>query len=121
MRSTILSAREWNVVLVLLAYVGLWTLYGAIAKGAQDIHADMSEQFVLARELAFGYPKHPPLTMLVVRALVCCVPRRRLGLLPARDRECGARALDCLAALGAVSDGREARCGIGAADARALL
>src|SRR5215831_11781100 len=57
---------ERTVVAVLLAYAALWTLYGAIAKGSQDIHADMSEQFALGRELALGYPKHPPLAMAVV-------------------------------------------------------
>src|SRR5262249_8890118 len=31
-----------------------------------DIHIDMSEQFSLAREWAWGYPKHPPLAMTVV-------------------------------------------------------
>ena len=31
----------------LLGYMALWTLYGVIAKGSQDIHVDMSEQFVL--------------------------------------------------------------------------
>ena len=65
---------ERNVAFFLLAYVALWTLYGAIAKGSQDIHFDMSEQFVLARELALGYPKHPPLTMLVVRLWFAVFP-----------------------------------------------
>jgi 4-amino-4-deoxy-L-arabinose transferase-like glycosyltransferase len=55
------------VVLALLVYVVLWTAYGVIAKGSQDVHIDMSEQFMLARELALGYSKHPPLTMLIVR------------------------------------------------------
>src|SRR5436190_10660239 len=68
------ARRERNAAVVLIAYVALWTLYAAIAKGSQDIHADMSEQFVLARELAFGYPKHPPLTMLVVRAWFAAFP-----------------------------------------------
>ena len=58
---------ERNVGLALLVYSVLWAIYGAIAKGSQDIHADMSEQFGLAQELALGYPKHPPLTMLIVR------------------------------------------------------
>src|SRR5262245_46835507 len=66
--------RERHVGLVLLVYVGIWTLYGVIAKGAQDIHADMSEEFVLARELALGYPKHPPLTMLIVRLWFAVFP-----------------------------------------------
>ncbi len=71
------ARRERNAAVVLLVYVVLWTLYGAIAKGSQDIHADMSEQFVFARELAFGYPKHPPLTMLIVRLW--------FGVFPAAD------------------------------------
>src|SRR6516162_6490425 len=58
---------ERTVALILLAYVALWTAYGVIAKGGQDIHFDMSEQFTLARELAFGYYNHPPLNMLIVR------------------------------------------------------
>ncbi|TMJ91913.1 MAG: glycosyltransferase family 39 protein [Alphaproteobacteria bacterium] len=68
------SRRERTVVVVLLGYVALWTLYGAIAKASQDIHADMSEQFALGRELALGYPKHPPLAMLVVRAWFSVFP-----------------------------------------------
>src|SRR6201993_4738282 len=65
---------ERTVVAVLLGYVALWTLYGAIAKASQDIHADMSEQFALGRELALGYPKHPPLAMLAVRAWFSVFP-----------------------------------------------
>jgi len=68
------ARRERTVVAVLLGYVALWTLYGAIAKASQDIHADMSEQFALGRELALGYPKHPPLAMLVVRAWFSVFP-----------------------------------------------
>jgi len=68
------ARRERYVAVILLAYVGLWTLYGAIAKGSQDIHADMSEQFVLGRDLALGYPKHPPLTMLIVRLWFAAFP-----------------------------------------------
>jgi 4-amino-4-deoxy-L-arabinose transferase-like glycosyltransferase len=68
------ARRERTVVVVLLGYVALWTLYGAMAKGSQDIHADMSEQFALGRELALGYPKHPPLAMVVVRAWFSVFP-----------------------------------------------
>src|SRR5262249_58430011 len=63
-----------TAVTVLLGYVALWTLYGTIAKGSQDINSDMSEQYVLSRELAWGYPKHPPLAMAVVRAWVTVFP-----------------------------------------------
>ena len=68
------ARRERTVIAVLLGYVALWTLYGAIAKASQDIHADMSEQFALGRELALGYPKHPPLAMVVVRAWFSVFP-----------------------------------------------
>jgi 4-amino-4-deoxy-L-arabinose transferase-like glycosyltransferase len=45
----------------------MWAVYGVLAKASQDIHADMSEQFALGRELAVGYDKHPPLAVYVVR------------------------------------------------------
>src|SRR5215831_6636458 len=61
------ARRERMVLAALVAYVALWTLYGTLAKGSQDIHYDMSEQFALSRELAWGYPKDPPLGMAVVR------------------------------------------------------
>jgi len=65
---------ERTVALILLAYVALWTIYGVIAKGGQDIHFDMSEQFTLARELALGYHNHPPLNMLIVRLWFAVFP-----------------------------------------------
>jgi hypothetical protein len=68
------ARRERSVAAALLCYVALWTLYGTLAKASQDIHVDMSEQFALARELALGYPKHPPLTMAVVRAWFAVFP-----------------------------------------------
>jgi 4-amino-4-deoxy-L-arabinose transferase-like glycosyltransferase len=49
------------------AYAVAWTLYGVIAKSSQDINADMAEQVVWARELALGYPKHPPFLTYVVK------------------------------------------------------
>src|SRR5260370_4450396 len=68
------ARRERSAAVVLLVYVVLWTLYGAIAKGSQDIHADMSEQFALPLDLALGYPKHPPLTMLILRLCFAVFP-----------------------------------------------
>ena len=68
------ARRERAMAAALLCYVALWTLYGTLAKASQDIHVDMSEQFALARELALGYPKHPPLTMAVVRAWFAVFP-----------------------------------------------
>jgi dolichyl-phosphate-mannose-protein mannosyltransferase len=68
------TRRERTAAVVLLGYVAVWTIYAAIAKGSQDIHVDMSEQFVLARELAWGYPKHPPLAMVLVRGWFAIFP-----------------------------------------------
>src|SRR5262249_30978387 len=49
-------------------YAALWTLYGVLAKGSQDLHFDMGELVAWSRELAFGYPKHPPFAAWVVGA-----------------------------------------------------
>jgi 4-amino-4-deoxy-L-arabinose transferase-like glycosyltransferase len=68
------TRRERTVVVVLLGYVALWTVYGTLAKAAQDIHADMSELFALGQQLALGYPKHPPLAMAVARAWFAVFP-----------------------------------------------
>ena len=65
---------ERTVVIVLVCYVALWTLYAVIAKGSQDIHYDMAEQFGLSHELAFGHAKHPPLAAAVVAAWFAVFP-----------------------------------------------
>jgi 4-amino-4-deoxy-L-arabinose transferase-like glycosyltransferase len=44
-----------------LGYCVLWFVYAVIAKSSQDLNADMAEMVVWTRELALGYPKHPPL------------------------------------------------------------
>src|SRR5437588_1226811 len=68
------ARRERTAAALVLGYVAVWTLYGALAKASQDIHIDMSEQFVLARELAWGYGKPPPLAMAIVRAWFAVFP-----------------------------------------------
>ena len=60
--------RDRAVVLALAGYCGLWTLYGAIAKGSQDIHFDMGEMVAWSRETFWGTPKHPPFGAWLVRA-----------------------------------------------------
>ncbi|MEX2036469.1 MAG: glycosyltransferase family 39 protein, partial [Xanthobacteraceae bacterium] len=55
------ARRERTAVAVLFVYAVLWALYATLAKASQDIHTDMSEMAAWSRELAFGYPKHPPL------------------------------------------------------------
>jgi hypothetical protein len=68
------ARRDRNVVVVLLCYVALWTLYAVIAKGSQDVHYDMAEQLALSRELAFGHAKHPPLAPAIVGAWFTVFP-----------------------------------------------
>ncbi len=65
--------REWTVALVLVAYVAIWTVYGVLAKGSQDVHADMAEVVAWSRELALGY-KHPPLSAWVTAAWFAVFP-----------------------------------------------
>ncbi len=60
--------RERVIVPVLAAYCGLWALYGAIAKGSQDIHFDMGEMIAWSRETFWGTPKHPPFGAWLVSA-----------------------------------------------------
>src|SRR5947209_7721893 len=56
------SKRRGRTVLCVLAgYDALWTVYGVLAKGSQDINFDMGEVVAWSRELALGFPKHPPL------------------------------------------------------------
>ena len=62
------ARRERAIVPVLAAYCGLWALYGAIAKGSQDVHFDMGEMVAWSRETFWGTPKHPPFGAWLVSA-----------------------------------------------------
>ena len=68
------ARRERAVVWVLAGYCALWTLYGAIAKGSQDVHFDMGEMVAWSRETFWGTPKHPPLGAWLVRAWFSVFP-----------------------------------------------
>jgi hypothetical protein len=68
------ARRERVVLAVLVAYAGTWTLYGAIAKSNRDIHYDTAELVAWSRELALGYPKHPPLATWIVRGWFALFP-----------------------------------------------
>ncbi len=65
---------ERAVLIVLAAYCAVWTLYGAIAKGSQDIHFDMGEMVAWSREAVLGTPKHPPFGAWLVRAWFSVFP-----------------------------------------------
>ena len=62
-------ARRRRAALVFCAaYATLWFVYALIAKSTQDLNADMAEMVVWTREMALGYPKHPPLLAWVLWA-----------------------------------------------------
>ena len=48
------------LLLMLAAFVILWTAYEVIAHGAGDVHNDMAEAYAWGKELQAGYFKHPP-------------------------------------------------------------
>ncbi len=59
------ARRERTALALLAGYTLLWTLYGVLARGSQDVHFDMVEVVGWSRDLALGYPKHPPLAAYV--------------------------------------------------------
>jgi hypothetical protein len=61
------ARRERTMALVLIGYTAAWALYGALAKGSQDLHFDMGEMVALSREDMLGTRKHPPLGSWLVR------------------------------------------------------
>ena len=44
----------------LVLYAALWAVYWLISRSTRDMNADMAEMVIWTRELALGYPKHPP-------------------------------------------------------------
>ena len=52
----------------------MWSLYGALAKGSQDIHFDMGEMVAWSREAGIGTPKHPPFAAWLVRVWFSVFP-----------------------------------------------
>lgn len=59
---------------VLAAFVVVWAVYAAVTTAGQDVHFDMTELIAWSRELALGYPKHPPLIAWVARAWFSVFP-----------------------------------------------
>ncbi|OSJ15508.1 hypothetical protein BST63_24955 [Bradyrhizobium canariense] len=50
------------VPLLVACFVGIWTLYLAVAYAGGGLHPHTLEAWTLGRHFAWGYPKHPPLT-----------------------------------------------------------
>lgn len=53
--------RHRVAMLAAFSYALAWAIYAIVAKSTQGINADLGEMVVWARNLDWGYPKHPPL------------------------------------------------------------
>lgn len=62
------------MLVALAGYLFVWTLYGVIAKSSQELHSDMTELIAWSRDLAFGFPKHPPFAAIIVRGWFAWFP-----------------------------------------------
>jgi 4-amino-4-deoxy-L-arabinose transferase-like glycosyltransferase len=68
------SRRYRTMAGVAIGYALTWTLYAVIAKSTQDIHTDMAEIALWTRDVAAGYPKHPPLIVLLTAVWFALFP-----------------------------------------------
>jgi 4-amino-4-deoxy-L-arabinose transferase-like glycosyltransferase len=68
------ARRERAAVLLLTGYCAVWSLYGALAKGSQDVHFDMGEMVAWSRDAGLGTPKHPPFAAWLVRVWFSTFP-----------------------------------------------
>ncbi|MES5487730.1 glycosyltransferase family 39 protein [Bradyrhizobium sp. INPA03-11B] len=64
----------WSVPLLLACFVGIWTLYLAVAYHGAGLHPDVLETWTYGRHFAWGYPKHPPLMGWVTGAWTSVFP-----------------------------------------------
>lgn len=69
------ARRERTMLWLLVGYCAIWSLYGALAKGSQDLHFDMGEMVAWSREAGIGTPKHPPFAAWVVRVWFALFPQ----------------------------------------------
>ncbi len=70
------ARRERAVLWLLAAYCGAWSLYGALAKGSQDVHFDMGEMVAWSHDAGIGTVKHPPLGAWLVGAWFRVFPQQ---------------------------------------------
>lgn len=64
----------WAVPLLLVGFVAVWQAFLSIAYVGGDLHPDVLETWTFGRNLAWGYPKHPPLMGWVARAWTSIFP-----------------------------------------------
>ena len=69
--------RRANLVFLsfLIFHIIVWTVYAAMALGADSIHHDMAEAWVWGQESQLGYYKHPPFFAWIAGAWLHILPR----------------------------------------------
>jgi 4-amino-4-deoxy-L-arabinose transferase-like glycosyltransferase len=65
---------ERTMALLLVTYAITWSVYGAIAKGSQDLHYDIGEIFAWSHQIGLSAPTHPPLGAWLMRAWFAVMP-----------------------------------------------
>ena len=73
-----------TMLVLLVGYCVVWTLYGIVAKGSQDLHFDMGEMVAWSREVSWGTRQASAARRLAGGGLVRGLPARRLVLLSVR-------------------------------------
>lgn len=67
--------RQQGAVLQTLAgYAAIWTLYRMVSTIPRDLNPDVTELYAWARDLAFGYDKHPPFSAAVAKVWLALLP-----------------------------------------------
>ena len=68
------TRRNRTALIAAFVYAAIWTLYAIVAKSSQGINADLGEMVVWSRNLAWGYPKHPPLAAWILAGWFAIFP-----------------------------------------------
>src|SRR5471032_678525 len=64
-----------TTALLLLSFVALWTIYGAISHASIAVNHDTAEAYVWGREFQLGYYKHPPFWAWIAGVWFLVAPR----------------------------------------------
>jgi len=64
------------IILGLLGFVAVWTLYGGISGAGLSLPGDMAEAFVWGQQFRFGYNQHPPFWAWIAGLWFLVVPHR---------------------------------------------
>ena len=65
---------ESTMALLLVAYAIVWTIYGTISHGSQDLHYDVGAMFAWSHQITWSGPEHPPLAAWLMRLWVLVMP-----------------------------------------------